>query len=321
VRLLVLVAAAGLALAGPAAAAPADDGQLGVRLLEASVVRKDDPRARMYVVDSVKPGTTITRRIEVSHLTGDERVVADVYPGPADVRGGRFLFGPEGAANELTGWISVRPRRLLLDPGAAVPVEVTLAVPRRATAGERYAVVWARTESRGPGTVRQVSRVGIRVYLDVGPGGEAPSDFAIGPVTATRDAGGVPVLAAEVRNTGRRALDLTGSVALAGGPGGVRAGPFAVQTGTTLGVGERGTVRARLDAALPDGPWRATVTLRSGTVQHAVTVRLSFRGAPAPVERPDTGSALPPALLAGTAAALALLVVALAVRSRRSAPA
>lgn len=45
-------------------------------------------------------------------------------------------------------------------------------------------MVWAETASTGSGNVRRVDRVGIRVYLDVGPGGEAPSDFAIGPGTA-----------------------------------------------------------------------------------------------------------------------------------------
>jgi hypothetical protein len=42
---------------------PAADGLLGIRLLEAPVERRDDPRARLYVVDHVTPGTTITRRL------------------------------------------------------------------------------------------------------------------------------------------------------------------------------------------------------------------------------------------------------------------
>lgn len=189
-------------------------------------------------------------------------------------------------------------------------------MPRDATPGERYAVLWAQTASTGAGQVTGVNRVGIRVYLDVGTGGEPPSDFAIGTVSVTRTAAGVPELSAEVRNTGRRALDMTGSVGLADGPGGVRAGPFAVRAGTTIGVGQSATVTAPLDAALPDGPWDATVALRSGTVAHETTVRLTFAGAPGV---PEDGSGLPPLLLAGGAGLLAVLVLAFAARTRRRA--
>lgn len=272
----------------------------------------------MYVVDSVKPGTTIRRRLQVSHkAAAGTPVDVELYPAPAAVRGGKFLFGPQGATSELTGWTALSRRSARLVPGGTADLEVTVAVPRTATAGERYAVIWAQTASTGAGQVRQVDRVGIRVYLDVGPGGEAPSDFAIGPVSATRDAAGVPVLTAQVRNTGRRALDLSGAVALSAGPGGVRAGPFPVQTGTTLGAGETGPVRAVLDAALPDGPWTARLALASGTVKHAVTVRLTFRGAPATPVAAAGGSALRPVLLAVAAGLLALAAGALAVRARR----
>ena len=308
----------------PAAPAPtpsgvAPDGRLGIRLLEASVSRKDDPRARVYVVDSVKPGTTLVRRLRVSHPAGSGpggRIPVTLYPAAATVRDAAFRFGAEGDRNDLTDWMTLSRTALALDPGGTGDLEVTIAVPARATAGERYAVIWAQTAARGPGNVRQVNRVGIRVYLDVGPGGEAPSDFAIGDVRAGRDPAGVPVLTAQVRNTGRRALDVTGQVALADGPGGVRAGPFDVTAGTTLGIGETGTVRATLDRRLPDGPWAVTVTLRSGTVRHATTVRLSFLGAPA--TRVAAAGAGRPVLVLGAAAVLAvLLVLALALRSRR----
>jgi hypothetical protein len=315
----------GLLSTGTAAAAPspsgvAPDGRLGIRLLDAPVTRRDDPRARLYIVDSVKPGTTISRRLEISHQAGagtGTPVTATLYPAPATVTRGGFVFGPEGARNDLTGWTSLSRTSVLLDPGGTADVDVTIAVPRNATAGERYAVLWAQARSGAAGQVTQVNRVGIRVYLDVGPGGEAPTNFAIGAVSATRDATGVPVLTAQVRNTGRRALDVTGSVTLADGPGGSRAGPFPVRNGTTIAIGEQDAVSSVLDKALPDGPWRATVTLQSGTVKHAVTVTLSFHGRPAaPVAAASSGPRLTPVMFAVAAAVLALLVLTLAARSR-----
>jgi hypothetical protein len=48
---------------------------------------------------------------------------------------------------------------------------VTIRVPRDAAPGERYGVVWAETRA-GPDSgdgITQVNRVGIRLYLSVGP--------------------------------------------------------------------------------------------------------------------------------------------------------
>lgn len=52
-------------------AAPA--GSIGVRLLSVPVAALDDPRARLYIVDHLHPGTVIHRRIEVSNGTASTR--------------------------------------------------------------------------------------------------------------------------------------------------------------------------------------------------------------------------------------------------------
>ena len=328
-RTIVVGCAVGALLAlgpgGAASGAPAPTpggaaaGELGIRLLEAPVDRRDDPRARAYIVDHVAPGARFTRRVEISHRVpgrAGRPVAVTLYAAPAAVTGGNFLFDAPGADPDLARWISVDRRAVTLPPDGTAEVTVTVAVPRTATAGERYAVVWAQTESAGAGQVRQVVRTGIRVYLDVGPGGEPPTDFAIERVTAVRDPAGVPRVSAQLRNTGRRAIDVTGTVTLAGGPGGVRAGPYRVEGGTTLAAGQRGTVVAALAPELADGPWRATVTLQSGTVRRSGTYRLSF---PAPAAAPvaATADAGPrPGLLAAAAGVLGLLLLA-AWRRRR----
>lgn len=312
---------------GTGAADPGPAGgrdRIGIRLLEAPVARRDDPRARLYIVDHVAPGATIRRRIAVSHQPGSApggALPVVLYPAAATIRGGSFTFGAGRAANELTGWTTLDRTALALGPGEEAGVTVTIAVPAGAVAGERYAVVWAQTQSTGPGQVRQVSRVGVRVYLDVGPGGEKPSDLAIGTVTARRDAAGVPRVTAEVTNTGARALDLTGAVALADGPGGVRAGPFPLGAGVTLGTGQRRPVTAVLDPRLPAGPWTATVTVRSGTVVRARTVTVTFPDQPAAV----AVGGEPPGRVPWPAVAGAVLLVGLVglgvltVRRRRAA--
>jgi hypothetical protein len=157
---------------------------------------------------------------------------------------------------------------------------VTIRVPRRASAGERYGVVWAEVASPPApgGAVSVVNRVGIRMYLSVGPGGEPASDFRIESLSATRAADGRPMVTAYVRNTGGRALDVTGSLVLADGPGGLSAGPFPAQLGTTLALGDTKPVAVLLDRRLPEGPWRARIALHSGFVKRVSEATLVFPG-------------------------------------------
>ena len=67
---------------------------------------------------------------------------------------------------------------------------MTIRVPRDASPGERYGVVWAETRAApaaGDG-ITQVNRVGIRLYLSVGPGGPPAANFKIDSVAAKRTA-------------------------------------------------------------------------------------------------------------------------------------
>ncbi|MEV6209722.1 peptidase [Kitasatospora sp. NPDC051914] len=276
-----------------------------MKLLDAPRDREDDPRARMYIVDHLAPGSVIHRRLQVTNDSDVDRRV-DLYAGSAAVDGGIFTVGADRTPNELTTWVSVDdctsdedvsgeatdcgPSKAegAVQPSAAVVrdvpahgtavVRVSVRVPPKASVGERYAVVWAQVAGNtGPtANVRLVNRVGVRIYLDVGPGGEPPSDFQIEELTPARAPDGTPKVVAKVRNTGKRALDLTGSLTMTDGPGSLRAGPFTANLGTTLGVGEREPVTVPLDRQLPNGPWKVRLTLVSGLVQRTVTATLTF---------------------------------------------
>jgi hypothetical protein len=62
-----------------------------------------------------------------------------------------------------------------------------------------------------------------------------------------------------------------------------QAGPYGIQLGTTLGLGEAGWVRVPLDPAIPAGPWKATISLRSGPVQRAAAATVTFLAQPGSV--------------------------------------
>ncbi|MFF3454057.1 peptidase [Streptomyces sp. NPDC002730] len=260
-----------------AAAAEAEPEFFGIRLLEVPVARRADPRARTYIVDHLHPGVTIQRRIEISNKSSVPRHI-DLYAAAASIANNGFTFAPKRTANELTQWTRAKPGMVNLRPHSVAKAEITINVPRTAQAGERYAVVWAESSAAADAThnVGSIHRVGVRIYLDVGPGGEPVSDFKIEKMRGARDKKGRPSVTAAVRNLGRRAVDLSGTLDLRDGPGGISAGPFRVPSGTTLPPHGTGTVTVPLEPRLPDGPWKAKVRLRSGTVERKATATVTL---------------------------------------------
>lgn len=323
------------ALLGPvpgalAASTPPNVGQcapgLGIGLLEVPKATLKDPRARNYVIDSVKPGASFTRRFQVCNGTRSALTVT-LYPDAARIANGSFILAPGRGTNELTSWISVTPPTLVVPSGKAVAATMRFAVPIDATAGERYGAVVADAPAVGQGGVAVRGRVGIRVYLNVGPGGAPKSDFTIDSLQAVRDRNGTPGVLAKVHNTGARALDMRGTLRLSDGPGGLSAGPFDARLGTTLKPGDTAPVLVPLDKAIRGGPWKAVIEMQSGTLRRKAEGSVTFPDKPSsslpPVDAKDLPLRKDPGIVVPVAAGfiglllLALLVLALREWLRR----
>lgn len=272
----------------PASAAPAPPPPgLGVRLLDAPTARENDPRARAYIIDQVRPGATFVRHVEVTNGDPGPMDVL-VYPTTATIEGGSFTFGGRGQPGEVPQWVSVAPTALHLASGGRATVTVTVAVPHDAPSGEVYGGIVAERPAQPGRGITVALRAGIRLYLSVGAGGEPRSDFVIDSLTAARDRTGAPYVLAQVRNTGGRALDLSGTLKLTGGPGGLSAGPFRADAGTTLGLGQSEPVTVPLDRAIPAGPWTATLDMQSGLLRRRATATITF-----PATAGTTSAAVP----------------------------
>ncbi|MEO3855582.1 hypothetical protein [Acrocarpospora sp. B8E8] len=298
------------------------DGSIGIKLLEASSNRKNDPRAYLYIVDHINPGTRVSRRFEIKNTSSRSQRIK-LYPGAAEIRHNTFVPAANRNANELGSWISIDRSELIAPPNSRIQLNAKISIPKSASEGERYGAIWAEVASPSvkpgsAGNIQLINRVGIRVYLDIGPGGDPPSDFRIEQLTPGRTEVGMPVVKATVNNTGERALDLGGQMWLSDGPGGLNAGPFRAQVGTTLAPGYSAPVMVMLDDRLPDGPWQVKLMLESGRVHHTVTGTLTFPEKPATWGLPALlDSFLPRALvIIGSLVAVALLVLAVR-RSRR----
>jgi hypothetical protein len=323
----VVVALAQSAATAVSAATPPNsnrNGGIGIRLLDAPVSRRDDPRAHVYIIDFLAPGTIISRHVEVSNTTTVPQSI-QVYAAAADLRNATFAFADGSTPNELTRWISLDRTALTLPPRGRADVAVTIRVPAAASSGERYAVIWAQAVAppTGSANIGSINRVGVRIYLDIGPGGEPPSDFRIVSITPGRTPHGEPEVFARVRNTGGRAVDLSGWLTLSNGPGSLSAGPFAVAGGTTLAPGEVARATVVLDRRLPNGPWHAHLVLASGLLQRTADADITFPtiGIGRPVVPASVSAGSPPGplmmILLSIAGAGACVVGVVAVLRRR----
>jgi len=302
---------------GSAFSAGSSPTGIGIRLTEVSASEANDPRALLYVIDRMAPGSSMSRVVEVSNNSLSSQVVV-CYDSAANIVGGAFVGAEGDSSNELTSWMSISKQNLIMKRGAKAKVRVTFDVPSDASPGERYGAIWAEIRSKNTSSgIVTINRVGIRVYLSVGEGGAPASSFDIKSISVKRNIDASPELDAIVSNTGGRALDISGELKLSGGPAGLSAGPFTTNLGTTLAIGESEVVHVLLPKDVPDGPWDAELTLRSGLVSKTVSARITFP--PAGEVRPVVIQSISPwAVVAfALAGALALSISTIAYRASR----
>ena len=282
-RFVPVLAAATLVagLAGPASAvaaspAPARTGSIGVRLLPQEGVADDQSP---YIRNTLAPGAAVQRQIAVVNNTPSTVHLA-LYAAAASIEKGIFAFGPDRAKNSATSYTSVTPGIVDLEAGKVALTTVDIRPPASAAPGEQYEVIWAETRSDPSPTTKlvAVNRVGVRVYLSLAGAGSAVAvpDFTLTGLKASRAADGHRLITALVKNTGGRALDLSGRLNLSDGPAGLAIGPFPTTGVQVLAIGASAPVQVLLDKALPAGPWKATMVMTSGALQRSISAQFSF---------------------------------------------
>jgi len=303
----------------------AKSGSVGIRLIAAATTAASNPLANTYIVDRLAPGTTLIRRVEVDNDT-KANVDVSVYPAAASVVRGSFVFAPGHGENELSSWASLSHAELHLAPGDEALDTFTVTVPEDAPSGPQYGVLWAQVSARptvaGGGGVTLVNRVGVRMYLSVGPGGAPASNFTIGSLRAEHTATGESLVVSTVHNSGHATLDLSGDLTLSRGPDGLRAGPIAATLGAVLAPGVSEPVTVGLTSGLPRGPWRADLSLSSGSLQRSANATITFPLNVGAVNV-STTSGFPMSIVLIAALFFLILIAALALmtfrhRSRRS---
>jgi hypothetical protein len=285
--MLTLALALAAGIISPAASASASPtpgaGSFGVRLFDIPDGDAHNFRSMEYITDFLHPGSVISRRILA--VNKEARTVRfTVYPDAAQITKGHFVGETGETRSELTTWIHVQHRVLVLRPGQKALDRITIRVPKVATRGEHYGVIWVQQSSvlrRTNGSqIREVARVGVRIYLGIGRGGALPTQFRITALRGSATPAGRPAVVAHVTNTGGLAVDLGGTAVLSGGPGGATVGTVHEKQVLTLAPGQSGNVIFPEHKGLPDGPWHARVALVSGFTHASIASSVDFSGHP-----------------------------------------
>jgi hypothetical protein len=285
--------------------------------VDVPVSEAHNPRGLRYIIDFLHPGMVIRRRIMVISQES-RRVHFTVYPDAAEIKKGYFVGAAGKTRNELTTWTRVAHSKVTAGPEKSVMDLVTIRVPKVATRGEHYGVIWVQQTSKvrqsNGVAVKEINRVGIRIYLAIGRGGVPPTRFTVSAIAGHKSPKGKPYLTAVVRNTGGRAVDVSGTARLTDGPGGTSAGPFSLQRVVTLAPGQSQPVTFTPPRSLPSGPWLAKIKLVSGMTVARASATISF----SPMA--STSFWLKPITIIWVGAVTALLLIGLGIgwRSRRT---
>ncbi|MEU6364986.1 hypothetical protein ABZ876_04395 [Streptomyces sp. NPDC046931] len=114
------------------------------------------------------------------------------------------------------------------------------------------------------------------MYLSAGGHNPPSTGFWVDTMTAERDRAGRAIVKAQVHDPGCRALDLSGTLDLTKVRGSIHAGPYPVQLGTTLAPGQSEPVTVLVTDQVANGPWKATLHLKSGLYEETYSARITF---------------------------------------------
>jgi len=148
---------------------------------------------------SLAVGSGERRTIRVANAGAEPLVVDVVRAALALGPSGRPQVVLSGGARGDAGFVRVRPRRLVLGPGASAALTVVSAPPHGARPGDHAALVLLQTQPAGAGRVGVRMRIGITVLVRVA--GTIRHRLAVRGVRVRR-VPGKRVLEVSIANTG-----------------------------------------------------------------------------------------------------------------------
>ncbi|HET8524274.1 MAG TPA: hypothetical protein VFL82_13650 [Thermomicrobiales bacterium] len=164
-----------------------------------------------------------------------------------------------------TGWLTVEPAALTVEPGQQGSVTVTITVPKKLKSGGRYAAVSSTTKPNGGGNgAAMAGKIGVPFMIAVKGSGKLTEKATLAQFAPVMAPDGRIAFAALVRNTGNLHLRPTGEIDLTRAGGG-SLGKIAFQSSVAILPGTDGLLVSESSVPLPSGAsYRAEAVLEYG---------------------------------------------------------
>lgn len=282
-RLFVLILASLLVAAVPVLPANSDSLGIGVTILP-------DPNnpsvsSRNILWFGAEPGQTATRTLRISSQSEVEQTIRFALLDLVLIDGEEFVDSE--SISERDKWLRYEPETIVLQPGEAREVTVTVSVPPDSleTTTISYLRVAASLASLDVNEVGEGSRavlaggaaIDLETWIGVGdPQLLLPSFELLNPRGVIRD--GEKFIQSGFRNTGSIPLFVSGGVSLNDQTfAGRTFGPYSYQV-SGIESSQTGIFEVAVPEDVQEGPWQIYITARAGNVveNRIFTLNLTF---------------------------------------------
>ncbi|AEV17192.1 MAG: hypothetical protein NZ846_01040 [Thermus sp.] len=247
------------------------------------------------LLKEAKPGDTLTHTLLVHNVgTRPVRVRVSLGDWTYDPMG-RIQFLPVGALKESASpWATFSPAEFTLEPKQSRPVTYTLTVPRDATPGSHWGILFLEAEDPNPPPGIPLATFRVRMahvfYVNIPPLRTAGRITGIVP-SAPKGPQDPFRFAIQYQNTGNTAQKLSGRFEVRD-PSGRKVAEVAIEEEVVL-PGQVRILPVSLVGPLPAGNYTALVVLNYGDPERDVaadlpfTLRAPLAAPPAPPTPPE----------------------------------
>jgi hypothetical protein len=143
---------------------------------------------KSWIITGAAQGESATEYVMLENLSGEKQKISLVFK-EASPQKDNFVISENPNFKTMGNWISFNKEPYILAPGEKIKIPVEIAIPETVKADKYYGAIFAVKEAADTNNknLEIVTRIGVRIYLDVTPkidglasilqGGETQSMF------------------------------------------------------------------------------------------------------------------------------------------------
>jgi|WetSurMetagenome_2_1015567.scaffolds.fasta_scaffold217093_2 uncharacterized membrane protein len=123
---------------------------------------------KSWIIRNAHREETVNESVTLENLTGTAQHLSLSFR-EASQQNNDFLIYESTDYKNIGKWISLPQSSYTLEPEEKIKVPFEIAIPANTASGKYYGAVFAAKESPTENGVKVITRIGVRIYLDVKP--------------------------------------------------------------------------------------------------------------------------------------------------------